>query len=163
MTHRAIAYVDGFFAGIIGAAIVAVLFLFIDTVKSVPLYTPTVLGTGLFVGAEDLAVPEQVQLSFRLSLMYTGVHGLVFIVLGVLGAQFVLLTKNRLNLGLSILLLFLILELGFLGTWYFVAAEVLNQLTWTVVLLGNLLAATGMAIYLNLRNPSAGARPPRSE
>ena len=150
-------YVDGFFAGIIGAAIVAVLFLFIDTVTSLPLYTPTVLGTGLFMGAEDLAAPEQGQLSYRLTLMYTGVHGLVFIVLGVLGAQFVLLTKNRLNLGSSTLLLFLILELGFVGTWYFVAAQVLNQLTWTVVLLGNLLAATGMAIYLRLRNPRASA------
>ena len=150
-------YVDGFFAGIIGAAIVAVLFLFIDTVTSLPLYTPTVLGTGLFMGAEDPAAPEQGQLSYRLTLMYTGVHGLVFIVLGVLGAQFVLLTKNRLNLGSSTLLLFLILELGFVGTWYFVAAQVLNQLTWTVVLLGNLLAATGMAIYLRLRNPRASA------
>ncbi len=159
MSVRVRTCLDGVIGGIIGAAIVAVLFMFIDTVKSLPLYTPTVLGTGLFVGAEDLAAPKQPQFSLKLTLMYTGVHGLTFIVLGVLGAQFVFLTKNKLNLGLSILLLFLILELGFIVTWYLIATPVLDQLDWALVLLGNLLAAIGMAIYLHLRNPSASARP----
>jgi hypothetical protein len=153
MSVRARIYLDGAIAGIIGATIVAILFLFVDAVTRLPLYTPTVLGTGLFVAAEDLASTERVEVSLKLALMYTWVHWLAFIVLGVIAAQFLLLTKRELNLVLSILLLFLILEFGFVGTWFVLAEPVLDELAWTMVLLGNLLAATGMAIYLRLRNP----------
>jgi hypothetical protein len=146
-------YLDGFIAGIIGAAIIAIWFLFLDTVTRLPLYTPTVLGSGLFVGAEDLASVERAQVSLKLTLMYSGVHGLVFIVLGVIAAYFLLLTKRDISLGVSILLLFVILELGFVGTTFTFAEPVLQELAWAMVLLGNLLAAAGMASYLWLRNP----------
>jgi hypothetical protein len=149
---RARVYLDGAVAGIIGAAIIAMLFLFLDTVTRLPLYTPTVLGHGLFVGAEDLASTESVEVSLKLTLMYTWVHWLAFMVLGVIAAYFLSLTKKKFNLGLLILLLFLILEFGFVGTWFVIAEPVLDELAWTMVLVGNLLAATGMAIYLQLRN-----------
>ena len=55
MSARARVYLHGVIAGIIGAVIIAILFLFLDAVTRLPLYTPTVLGAGLFVGAEDLA------------------------------------------------------------------------------------------------------------
>jgi len=45
------------------------------------------------------------------------------------------------------LLLFLILELGFVGTAFVFAEPVLYELAWPAVLLGNLLAAAGMACY----------------
>ena len=154
MSARARVYLDGVIAGIIGAAIIAILFLFLDAVTRLPLYTPTVLGAGLFVGAEDLASTEGVGVSLKLTVMYTWVHWLAFIVLGVIAAQFLSLTKKKLNLGLAIFVLFLILEFGFVGTWFVVAKPVLDELAWTMVLVGNFLAATGMAIYLQLRNAS---------
>jgi uncharacterized membrane protein YczE len=150
---------DGTIAGIIGAAIIAMLFLFLDAVSRLPLYTPTVLGHGLFVGAEDLASTESVEVSLKLTLMYTWVHWLAFIALGVIAAQFISLTKKKLNLGLAILLLFMILEFGFVGTWFVIAEPVLDELAWTMVLVGNVLAATGMAIYLQFRNAAQSARP----
>ncbi|HXV78379.1 MAG TPA: hypothetical protein VEG60_00730 [Candidatus Binatia bacterium] len=153
MSAKARVYLDGVIAGIIGAAIIAVLFLFLDAVTRLPLYTPTVLGHGLFVGAEDLASTENVEVSLKLALMYTWVHWLAFIVLGVVAAQFLSLTKRDLNLALTIFLLFLILEFGFVGTWFVLADPVLDELAWTTVLIGNLLAAIGMAIYLQLRTP----------
>ena len=159
MSVRGRVYLDGVIAGIIGAAIIAILFLFVDAVARLPLYTPTVLGTGLFVGAKDLASTERVEISLKLTLMYTWVHWLAFIILGVIAAQFLLLTKRQLNLGLSIFLLFLILEFGFVGTWFVLAEPVLDGLAWTMVLLGNCLAAIGMAIYLQLRNPNRQVRP----
>jgi hypothetical protein len=152
MAARARVYLHGVIAGIIGAAIIAILFLFLDAVARLPFYTPTVLGAGLFVGAEDLASTEGVEVSLKLVLMYTWVHWLAFIVLGVIAAQLLSLTKKNLNLGLSIFLLFLILEFGFLGTWFVLAEPVLDELAWTTVLLGNLLAAIGMAIYLQFQN-----------
>jgi hypothetical protein len=104
------------------------------------------------VGAEDLASTEGVEVSLKLVLMYTWVHWLAFIALGVIAAQLLSLTKRNLNLGLSIFLLFLTLEFGFVGTWFILAEPVLDELAWTTVLLGNLLAAIGMAIYLQFRN-----------
>ncbi|TMA87709.1 MAG: hypothetical protein E6J74_29125 [Deltaproteobacteria bacterium] len=87
----------------------------------------------------------------KLTLMYSGVHGLVFMVLGVIAAYLVLLPKRNLHLGISLLLLFAILELGFVGTAFVIAKPVLDELTWPIVLIGNFLAAAGMACYLWLR------------
>jgi hypothetical protein len=39
---------DGVIAGLIGATIVAIWFLFMDAVTRLPLYTPTVLGKDSF-------------------------------------------------------------------------------------------------------------------
>jgi len=159
MSVKASVYLDGAIAGIIGAVIIAVLFLFLDTVTHLPLYTPTVMGGSLFLSADDLASTEGARVSLTLTLMYTGVHGLVFIVLGVMGAQFLLSTRRELNLGLSILVLFVILEFGFVGTAFFLAAPVLDLLDWARVLVGNSLAAIGMAIYLSLRHPARKVTP----
>ncbi len=152
-------YLDGLIAGIIGAAIVAIWFLFLDTVSSLPLSAPTILGTALFVGQEDLASTERVQVSLRLTLMYTWVHGLVFIVLGEIAAYFLFSAGKNLNLGLAILLLFVILEFGFVGTTFVFAKPVIYEFAWPMVLLGNLLAAAGMACYLWLRHPNFVIRP----
>jgi len=144
-------YLDGVIAGIIGALIVAIMFLFLDAITRLPLYTPTLLGEGLFVGGHDLAATDSAQVSLQLAVMYTWVHFLVFIVLGVIAAQFLLLIKNDFALGSSILLLFVILEIGFIATWFVLDRGVLDKLSWTMVVVGNSLAAIGMATYLSLR------------
>ena len=64
-------YLDGLIAGIVGAAVIAIWFLFLDTVSGLPFYAPPVLGTALFLGPEDLASTEGVQLSLKLTLMYS--------------------------------------------------------------------------------------------
>ena len=151
MSGRAMGYLDGAIAGIIGAAIIAIWFLFVDAVIRLPLYTPTVLGEGLFLREQGAASNEEGQVSLKLTLMYTGVHGVVFIVLGVFATYLLLLPKRNFNLGISILLLFAILEFGFVGTTFVFAKPVLDELTWPIVLIGNFLAAAGMACYLWLR------------
>ena len=153
MKVSAMIHFDGLIAGIIGAAIIAIWFLCLYAVSSLPLSAPTILGTALFVGPEDLASTERVPVSLRLTLMYTWVHVLVFIVLGEIAAYFLLSAGKNPNLGLSILLLFVILEFGFVGTTFVFAKPVLYALAWPLVLLGNLLAAAGMACYLWLRHP----------
>jgi len=158
MTVRAMPYWDGLIAGIIGAAIVAIWFLFLDTVSGLPFYAPTVLGAALFLGAEDLASTEGVQVSLKLTLLYTWVHGLGFVVLGEIAAYFLLLTGKNPNLGFF-LLLFVILEFGFVGIAFVFAEPVLHELAWPAVLLGNLLAAAGMACYFRLRHPNLIVRP----
>jgi hypothetical protein len=151
MSARARVYLHGVIAGVIGAAIIAILFLFLDAVARLPLYTPTVLGAGLFVGAEDLASTDELEVSLKLVLMYTWVHWLAFIALGLIASQLLSLTERNINLCLSIFLLFLVLEFGFVGAWFLLAEPVLDELAWTTVLLGNVLAAMGMAIYLQFQ------------
>src|SRR6266540_408123 len=162
MTTRAMRYLDGLIAGIIGAAVIAIWLLFIDTVSGLPFYAPTVLGAGLFLGPEALSSTEGVQFSLKLTLMYTWVHGLVFVVLGEIAAYLLFLTGKNSNLGFF-LLLFVILELGFVGTAFVFAEPVLHELAWPAVLLGNLLAAAGMACYFRLRHPNPIMRLQRAQ
>ena len=104
MKIRAMVYLDGLIAGIIGAAIIGVLFLYMDAVTRLPFYAPTVLGTALFLGPEDLASTEGVQLSLNLTLMYTWVHVLVFVMLGEIAAYLLFLTGKNPNLGFCLFL-----------------------------------------------------------
>jgi len=147
-------YLDGLIAGMIGAATIAIWFLFLDTVIRSPFYTPTVLGTALYLRPEDLASTERVQVSLKLTLMYTWVHGLAFIVLGEIAAYLLLFAAKKPNLRFGILLLFVILEFGFVSTAFVFAEPVLHELAWPTVMLGNLLAAAGMAVYFWLRHPN---------
>ena len=140
---------DGGVAGLIGAAIVAIWFLFMDTVTRLPLYTPTVLGEGFLFRERGANAGELV--SSEITLMYSGVHGLVFILLGVIAAFLLFLPKRNLNLGIVLIGLFAVLQLGFLGAALIVAKPVLDELAWPVVLTGNFLAAAGMVCYLSLR------------
>lgn len=158
MKIRAMVYLDGLIAGIIGAAIIAIWFLFLDAVTRLPFYAPTVLGHALFLGAEDLASTEGVQVSLKLTLMYTWVHVLLFVVLGEIAACLLLVTGKNPNFGFF-LLLFVILEFGFVGTVFVFAEPVLQELTWPTVLLGNLQAAAGMTVYFWLRHSNFVIRP----
>jgi len=151
MSETALICLDGIIAGLIGAAIVAIWFLFMDTVTRLPLYTPTVLGEGLLLKEQSLASNAGELVSLKLTVIYSGVHGLVFMVLGVIAAYLLLLPKRKLHLGIVLIALFAVLELGFVGSAFFVAKPVLDELAWPIVLTGNFLAAAGMACYLSLR------------
>jgi hypothetical protein len=154
MSETALICLDGIIAGLIGAAIVAIWFLFMDTVTRLPLYTPTVLGEGLLLKEQSLASNAGELVSLKLTVIYSGVHGLVFMVLGVIAAYLLLLPKRKLHLGIVLIALFAVLELGFVGTAFIVAKPVLNELAWPIILTGNFLAAAGMASYLSLRRPA---------
>jgi hypothetical protein len=151
ISERALICLDGIIAGLIGAAIVAIWFLFMDTVTRLPLYTPTVLGEGLLLGEQGLRSNSGELISLKLTLMYSGVHGLVFMVLGMIAACLLLLSKRKLQLGIVLIALFAVLELGFVATAFIVAKPILDELAWPIVLTGNFLAAAGMACYLSLR------------
>src|ERR1051326_4191256 len=99
MSERAMICLDGVIAGLIGAAIVAIWFLFMDTVTRLPLYTPTVLGEGLLFKEHGLDSNAGELVSLKLTLMYSGVHGLVFMLLGVIAAYLFFLRKSKVQIG----------------------------------------------------------------
>lgn len=151
--------VEGIIAGMIGAAIIAIWFLILDIFKGRPLYTPTVLGTALFGRGEGLSSLESISVSWEMTLMFTWVHGMVFAVIGGFASYLIGLAEKNPNLGFGFLLLFVVLEFGFIGAAFLFAEPILHALAWPMVLIGNLLAAAGMAGYLWLRHPNLIIRP----
>jgi hypothetical protein len=152
-------YQDGIIAGVIGAAVIAIWFLVIDALNGQPFYTPTVLGTALFKGGAGLNAPENLAVSLDTVLMFTWVHGLVFIILGGIASRLLGVAEQDPNLGFGILLLFVVFEFGFVAVNLAFAEVVLKALAWQAVLGGNLLAAASMAGYFWWRHPNLRVNP----
>ncbi|MFQ5803782.1 MAG: hypothetical protein ACE5JQ_12870 [Candidatus Methylomirabilales bacterium] len=151
-------YQEGILAGIIGAATIALWYLILDGINGRPLYTPTVLGTALFHGGKIIS-PESLPVSFGMVLNYTWVHGVTFCVIGGIASHLLALAEKNPNLGFGILLLFVVLDYGFVvGTMLF-AQPILHAFAWPAVLVGNLLAAAAMAGYFWRRHPNLTIRP----
>lgn len=152
-------YQEGIIAGVIGAAVIALWFLIIDTFNGRPLYTPTVLGTALFKGGIGLNAPESLAVNLEAVLMFTWIHGLIFIILGGIASRLLGIAEHNPNVGFGILLLFVVFEFGFVAVNLAFADAVLQALTWQAVLVGNLLAALSMAGYFWWRHPNLTVNP----
>ena len=147
-------YQDGLVAGLIGAAMVALWFLVMDTVRGRPLHTPSLLGAALFRRSEFLAAGGSVPISIEMVVVYTWVHGLVFCVMGGIASRLLALAEERPNIGFGVLLFFVVLMFGFVGVAMVFAEPVLRALGWPAIFIGNLLAAAAMAAYLWRRHPN---------
>jgi len=152
-TEVARLYQEGIVAGVLGAAVIALWFLILDSFAGRPFYTPTVLGTALFRHGVGLDRPEMVETSFDMVVVFTWVHLLVFAVLGGVASHLLALAERRPNLGFGVVLLFVIFEFGFVTLCMVFAEDVLHALAWEKVLIGNTLAAAAMAAYLWRRHP----------
>ncbi len=141
-------YLEGIRAGLVGASIIALWFLLVDTIAGRPLYTPTVLGAALFHGGAGLENDAAITPSLELVAGFTWVHYLVFMLIGVGAARLMALAERNPNLGFGIVLFFAVFEFGFLLASMVFAEGVLQRLAWPAVLVGNLLAAAGMGWVL---------------
>ena len=128
---------EGIVAGLIGAAVVAVWFLAIDTIQGEALRTPTVLGTTLL--RQKAMLPAVV--------LYSLVHGAGFVVFGIIGAFLMAGAERQPLLLLGLVILFTAFEIFFFGLVIIAASHVLDQLAGWTILLGNVLAATAMLAY----------------
>ena len=152
-------YEEGMIAGLIAAATIAVWFMLLDVFQGHPLYTPTALGTALFRGGEGLGPPNNIRISLQMVMMFTWIHGLVFVAIGVAVAWLVRMAKRDPNYGFGILLLFVVFEFGFIGVSLVFAEAVLHALTLPAILIGNLLAAATMTGYFWRRHPDLTIHP----
>lgn len=155
-------YREGIIAGIIGAATIAIWFLLVDVVNGRPLYTPTLLGTALFkrgAGLAALASPESLPIDFEMVLMFSFVHGLTFVVIGGTVSRMLGVAEHNPNIGFGILLLFVVLEFGFVAVNMVFAEAVLRALAWQSVLIGNLLGTAAMAGYFWFQHPTMTINP----
>ena len=149
-------YQEGIVAGVIGAATVAVWFLVLDTLAGRPLSTPTLLGATLFRRGAAVTVPG---VSLEMVLMFTWVHGLVFVLLGGIASWLLAQAERHPSFGFGVLLLFVFFQFGFMVVAMLFARPVLVALGWPAILGANLLAAATMAAYFYWRHPSLVVRP----
>jgi hypothetical protein len=145
---------DGTIAGLVGAATIALWFLVVDTLRGHPLYTPSLLGTALFRGHRALIPPESHAISSLMVVLFTLVHGLIFVVTGQIAARLVRVAEKNANYGFGVVLFLVFFLSGFFFVSIVFEAELLRVLTWPAVLAGNLLAVTTMGIYLARRHPN---------
>jgi putative oxidoreductase len=158
----------GVIAGVIGATAIAMWFFIVDLVAGQPFFTPSALGRAVFsaLGAGRDTESPMVHVA-----IYTVFHYAAFIVVGIVAAAMARLAGDVPSLLLGFGILFVAFEVGF---YAFVA--VLSQVTplgglaWWGVMLGHLIAAATMGLYLLRKHPALrqqfshalGARPWRA-
>jgi hypothetical protein len=128
---------EGTIAGLVGAAVVALWFLAIDTIRGEPLRTPTLLGAGLL---KILAGPHPV-------IIYTVVHGLAFVLFGIVAAVLIAGAERAPMFLFAVLILFTAFEVFFFGAVIIGAKWVLDELAGWTIFVGNLLASAAMLAY----------------
>ena len=151
-------YQEGLVAGLVGAATIALWFLILDSLSGRPLYTPTVLGTALFRRGGTTPLSEILP-NLEMVLMFTWVHGLVFVAIGGIVARLLALSERQPSVGFGILMLFVFFEFGFIVAAMFFAEPILHALAWPAVLVANILAAAAMGGYFWLRHPNLRVQP----
>src|SRR5262245_53350473 len=137
---------QGAFAGIFGACLLASWFLYLDVLRGNPLFTPTLLATAL-LGGDVSHAPQTLIGSVWLTLLFTIVHCLVFVAVGMGVAHFLerfALFRTR---ALIILLVFGVLCLGFFAVAENISAVGPHGVAVRDAFIGNAIAALAMGAY----------------
>ena len=145
---------EGFIAGCIGAATVAVWFLIIDSINGHPFFTPAMLGSAVFWGASGTgAVVMEPARIFG----YTMIHVSAFVVVGCIAAALAAEVEYAPSTLFLVVVGFCFFEVGFYILVALLAKPLLGYLAWWNVAIGNGLAALAMGYYLWREHPKIAA------
>lgn len=144
---------EGVLTGVIGAIIMAVWFLIVDTAGGQPLHTPNVLGKIFLRGT---LAPSAGQISAAAVVSYTVFHFLVFALVGIGLTLLVHQAERNTSLRMGVWLGFLIAFTLFAGYTYGLATAAGERFSPWSVISGSLLGVLGMAGYLWRRHPRLG-------
>ena len=136
---------EGFVAGLVGAAAVALWFFLVDLIGGNPFYTPSMLGSAVFWGLRD---PALVEINFPTVIAYTMLHVLLFAFVGMIASALACVVHKFPSTLFLAIVFFAIFEVGFYIVVATMAAPLLGHLAWSSVAVGNLIAAVGMGYYL---------------
>src|SRR5208282_1796519 len=120
--------IDGAVAGIIGAVVVAVWFLIFDVIRG-----------------HALAL---------LALEYSILHFGAFITFGIAGGLLLEACETESSLLFSLAIFFVAFEVFFIAVVLFLGPNVMAELTWWGIIVGNLLATGAMLSYFLWRHPA---------
>jgi hypothetical protein len=128
---------EGVVAGLIGAAVLALWFLLIDTIEGEPLRTPRMLAVAfLKVSAGAPAI-----------LAYTIAHGVAFAAFGILASVLIAGAEREPMFIFALVIVFTAFEVFFFAAIVIGARWVLAELASWTIFVGNLLAAASMLAY----------------
>ena len=144
---------EGFIAGCIGAAAVAVWFLVVDTLNGRPFFTPAMLGSAVFWGVHD---PARVVIQYSNIIGYTMIHVSAFVVVGCIAAALAAEVEEAPSTLFLVIVGFCFFEFGFYVLVAILAQPLLGALAWWNVAIGNAIAAFGMGYYLWREHPKIG-------
>jgi len=139
---------EGVVAGLVGATIVALWFLGIDTIQGEPLRTPALLGTA-FLGQKDVVAAV---------LSYTIVHGVAFLGFGVVASLLMAAAEREPVFLFFLMILFTVFEVAAFGAIIIAANWVLNEVAGWTIFVANLLAAGAMLAYFFRRHRTLARR-----
>src|SRR5258708_31690977 len=152
MEHsRARIVIDGAVAGIIGAVVVALWFLIFDTIRGHPLETPALLAATILHGTHPAQVHHAIGL---LTLEYSLIHFAAFIAFGIAGGLLLETCETESSLLFSLAIFFAAFEVFFIAVVLFLGPNVMAELTWWGIMVGNLLATAAMLTYFFWRHPA---------
>jgi len=135
---------EGVLAGIIGAAVVALWFFAIDAIHGEMLRTPRLLGAALLRQQTPTAAV----------LTYTVLHGVAFVLFGIVGAFLIAGAERQPMLIFALVILFTSFEIFFFGLILIAASWVMDELAGWTVFVGNVLAAVAMLAFYFRRHPT---------
>jgi hypothetical protein len=143
---------DGILTGVVGAAVVALWFLILDLARGQVFITPSLLGSVVFLGQS----PDQVtSVNLLVVFAYTGLHGVLFLIAGLLIARMFTLFEHNPQFGIVILLLFLLFESIVFSFAAAIFPMLIGAIGAAAVASGNLFAAIAMFWFLLRRHPAA--------
>jgi hypothetical protein len=152
MEHsRARIVIDGAVAGIIGAVVVALWFLIFDTIRGHPFETPALLAATILHGTHTAQVHRAIGL---LTLEYSLIHFAAFIAFGIAGGLLLETCETESSLLFSLAIFFAAFEVFFIAVVLFLGPNVMAELTWWGIIVGNLLATAAMLLYFFWRHPA---------
>lgn len=147
---------EGLIAGAIGATSVAIWFLILDTIAGQPLQTPAVLGRALFsvLGPPPTDGVHLLDQPAVHLIGYTIFHYVAFIAVGTLASYVLDWAHDEPSVLLGFIILFVAFEIGFHGLVALLQqTTILGALVWYQVMIGNLIAAALMGVYLWRAHP----------
>ena len=148
---------QGIVAGLFGALLLAAWFLYLDTIRGKPLFTPTLLAAAL-LGRPEAESPETLQGSIDLTLLFTVLHTIVFAAIGLGAAEILIRFAGARSRALLVIAIWAALTVAFFLFGYQVHAVGSNAIAMRDAFLGNAFAAFGMMAYLARNLPRAAER-----
>ncbi len=140
---------SGVMAGFLAGAVLIVFYFFYDLIRSEPLATPTFMA-GALLGQEGLE-PTSLHIA-----LFTLLHFVAFIVLGVLASVVVELTEAPRTLLFGVAYGLFAYSLVFYATLVMSSARILDAPAWPIVFFGNVVAGAVMLGYLRWASRDEG-------
>lgn len=137
---------ESFYGGAIGGSVIALYFLVVDSLGGRPLLTPSILGSTLFLGeSADTVITVRLE-----AVAYaTVVHFAAFGLFGLVATRIVRFVEARGGSFLTAAMtLFVITEVGFVLAASVLAPGLVRRLGQGTVLVGNVLTAIVMTLFL---------------